>query len=244
MKRIVVLTAALLVAHSTWAEGAPRLEVPAKKPGVLRVVCFGDSITGHRPLRAYQHLYIKYADLLQVALEAHLGAGKAEVLNSGWAGDRTFPKPNERWPGAVGRLDEDLIDLNPDIAVVLISGNDGSKDPEQTAKNLDTIVSRVKQAGIKLLMLKYHPALASPENEAKAWHHLDDHNPAIQAAADKHKVPTLDMGPPMLAAEKQCGRAALCNEKDGVHLKPRGEIVYANAIFIKLKALNWLTIEE
>lgn len=227
------------------ATAAERPAVPAKKADVLRVVCFGDSITGDRPWNrfSYQKHYLKFADLLQLLLEGKRGLGKAEVLNSGWSGDKTSPKPNEGWPGAVGRLDVDLINLQPDIAIVLIGGNDRAKTDEQHAtvqSNLEKIYQRTSAAGIKVLALQYHPALPSKEHQGKGWPLNEYANDLIAAAAAKHNIPVLDMGPSMVAAAEQYGSTAVANAKDGVHLATRGELVFARTIYAKLEALGWI----
>lgn len=223
-----------------------RQQPPPRQEGVLRVVCFGDSITGHHPASrlTYQRRYLKYPDLLQLMLEARLGLDRAEVINSGWAGDRTTPRPVHRWPGAVGRLDADLLDLEPDIAVVLIGGNDAARteaERVETRSNLETIFTRTRKAGIRVLALQYPPALPDPDNEDEGWHHLPKlANPLIAAAAEASGVELCDLGPPVVAAAETHGRAAVADPKDGVHLHPRGEIAYARAIFAELLRQGWV----
>lgn len=232
--------AAVLLLGAARAEEPTRVDVPPKADGTLRIVCFGDSITGYRPYIHYQDRYLKFADLLQRALRRHPDLRAAEVWNAGWAGDRTFPKPNEGWPGAVGRLERDVLDVEPDIAIVLIGGNDGDRDRAGTLTNLTTIVTRIREAGIRLLMLAYHPALPDPAAPEKAWNHLDDNNDLIRKAAGAQDVPTLAMGPPMAAAAAEHPVGAVCNAVDGVHLGPVGEAVYARTILDKLVSLGWV----
>ncbi len=242
--RILAFCFCMFSAGVAAAADAPtsRPVIPPPKPGVLRIVCFGDSITGDRPFKAYQNQYIKFSDLIQMLGEFKLGAGKVEVLNAGWAGDCTYPKPGQSFPGAVGRLQSDVLDIKADIAVVLISGNDAKKtdaDRELTRKNLKDIATRINAAGIKLLMLQYHDCLPAPENAAKGWH-LSAANDLIVEAAASVNAPTLDMNAPMLAAVAIYPRGEIANAIDGVHLNARGEIVFAQAIFAKLVDLGWL----
>jgi len=224
------------------AERPTAVPTPTAEPEALRVVVFGDSLTGHRPGGGHQGQYLKYADLLQLMLEARVGIGRVEMINSGWAGDKTYADPPTQTPGAVARLDRDVIDHEPDIVIVLIGGNDKLADDEarqRTADNLDTIAARLKDAGAKVLMLQYPPAMPNPGAPDKAWD-LAKVNGLIAAAAESHVLPVHDLGPAMNAAAEQHSRTDLVDADDGVHLHPRGEMVFARSIFAELDRLGWV----
>lgn len=234
-----ILFILFLMPSSLWSES---LE---KTAGEFRVVCFGDSITGHRPSERfkYQSNYLKYSDLLELLLSGAHHPIPVKVINSGWAGDMTRPKKNEGWPGALGRLKEDLLVFEPHVAVVLIGGNDPAKTDEQralTQKNLMAIFSQLKAAGVRTLALQYHQAMPAQKNAHKGWKLAEQANAAIARAAEANGFPILDMGPPMEAAAKLHGAKALVDANDGVHLRLRAESVFARAIFEKLKALDWV----
>lgn len=246
-----ILLALVCVVYGGWAWAEEeRPPTPEKAEGVLRVVCFGDSLTGDRPWKrfSYQPHYLKYSDLLGLMLEGRLGVGKAEAFNSGWAGDMTKPKKNEGWPGAAGRVDKDILALKPDIVTILIGGNDRPDTPEKIAEtetNLTAIVQACKKAGIRVLLLKYpaaHPGEVKDKKgnvkKGKGWP-LDLANPVIDAVAAAEGVPTLDLGPPIAAAVKQYPSHEVVNPMDGVHLNKRGELVFARTIFAKLVELKW-----
>ncbi len=209
----------------------------------LKVVCFGDSITGHRPGESYQGTYLKYSDLLGLMLEGRLGVGKAEVINSGWAGDMTCPQKGQSMPGAVDRLKKDALDHDPDIAVVLIGGNDrieSQADRKRTLENLTAIYERLRKADIRVLALQYPPVLPDPNDPSKAWTQIPAKNPLIVRAAKAARVELLDMGLAMKAAAKEFPRSDLADPVDGVHLRPRGEMVFARTIFAELVDLGWV----
>lgn len=215
----------------------------ADAPRPLRIVCFGDSITGDRPGVSYQGQYLKFADLLGLMLEGRLGIGGAEVINSGWSGDTTYPRPDRDMPGAVGRLEQDVLAHRPDIVVVLIGGNDRKRTDEErqvTADNLATILTRLRQAGVRVLVLQYHDALPEDPQDPRAWRHLSANNDLIAAAARAANLPLLEMNGPMQRAADAHPRRELAHPIDGVHLNPRGEITFARAIFAKLLELGWL----
>ncbi len=221
-----------------------RVEPGPKPPGTLRIVFFGDSLTGHRPLRPYRHQYVKFADLVGLLAEAQLGEGKVQVLNTGWAGDKTSPKPSEHWPGGVQRAKRDIADLDPDLVVILFGGNDRPGTAEQvarTTRGLTQIARVARSATPRVLMLLYPDPMPGPEGEGWPLHLA---NPAIRQAARAVDAETLDLGPPMQRAEKRFGRPALANAVDGVHLNPAGEMVYAQAIYRKLEDLGWIQIPD
>lgn len=204
----------------------------------LHVVCFGDSITGNRPGEAYHQHYVKFSDLLELMLEARLGPGQAHVTNAGYAGDSTGQRGDR--PGAVNRLQAQVIDPKPEIAVILIGGNDGDRDRAATAANLDAIFERCQAAGIQVLALQYH-MLADADNPGEAWVHLDDNNDLIATAAAAHGAELLNMAPPMAAAAEAAGNpASVVNQRDRVHLAPGGELVFARSIYHRLAELGWL----
>lgn len=252
---VLVALSAMLLAATAETTTAPAT-APAARP--LRIVCFGDSITGDVPAVPYLDKYVKWTDLLGLMLEAKTGAA-VESLNRGLAGDTTYVKPGIRGGrtfGAVSRVKQDILDAKPDIAVVLIGGNDKKATPEDretTRKNLDQIVSETKAAGIKVLVLQYAvlgpdgvTAATRPAGDPKApdadrtWYHLTGNNDLIAEIAKKHDVPTLELQPAFSQAVKTHPRAELVNTIDGVHLSPRGEMLLARTVFDKLVELGWV----
>lgn len=215
----------------------------------VSIVCLGDSITGDRPGKPYIHLYSKWTDLLQLCIETRTGVGSARVINAGWGGDTTHGKPSGDPPGAVKRLQSDVLDQKPAIAVVLIGGNNfavlKTKPEERGAveeryrADLTDLVTRMRTASIRVLLLQYHEPFAA--DMSAVWTTLDDANPIIAAVAEATQVPTLELAPAFRAArESGVPPEALTNTKDGVHLAPYGEIVVARTVFAKLVELGWL----
>lgn len=213
----------------------------------VTIVCLGDSITGGRPRQAYLHQYLKWSDLLQLAIEARAGTGAARVLNRGWAGDTTAGRPSGDPPGARNRLQADVIDEKPAVAVLLIGGNNFARvtEEERPAReaalrsDLTDMVQRLKAAGIRVLLLQYHEPFAT--DMAKVWTTLDDGNAVIAAVAAEQQVPTLALAP-AFAAARAAGATpeSLTDAKDGVHLAPYGEVVLARTVCAELVRLGWV----
>ena len=206
----------------------------------LKVVCLGDSLTGPSPGETYLDKYIKWADLLQLALESALGRGRVEVLNQGKAGDTST--------GVRQHLDERLLRWQPDLAVILIGANNFSKehagnasDVEVSARfkeDLKEIVGRAKGAGIRVLLLQYPDPKA--ENMEKVWTHGNKGNPVIAEVGREEDVPVLALKPEFDAAAQKQPLACLASPLDGIHLNPGGELVLTRAVVEKLRALGWI----
>lgn len=241
-----ILSVMVVLLAGVWLGSSGRgSENEATESKPLRIVCFGDSLTGNRPGEVYLMHYVKYTDMLGLMLEARVGVGNVKLFNSGWAGDSTRPKPNENWPGARGRVQSDILDHNPDIAIILIGGNNRADTDEKRAQlkeDLTAIVTETQNAGIKVLMLLYPPAMPAEEHKDKGWFHLSEYsNPVIREVAEENEgVALLDLGPPLVAAAEAQGRNQLFNDRDGVHLKPGAEVVFARTIFAKLMELGWV----
>jgi len=239
MRRSLILF--LLIPALAGAEPVPAAPAPEDRP--FRIVCFGDSITGHLPGQAYLHQYLKWTDLLALVLETHLGEGRVEVLNRGYGGDGTSPRGDK--PGAMRRLQAEVLDLKPDVALVLIGGNNFAakdRDPREIAEelrgDLTDMVRRMKEAGVRVLLLQYHAPKAA--DMTKVWSHLDRANPVIAEVAATAEVPTLELAPAFREAERHQPLHALTHPVDGVHLAPYGEIVVARSVFTKLRDLGWV----
>jgi lysophospholipase L1-like esterase len=204
----------------------------------LRVVCLGDSITGPMPGTHYIEHYPKYADMLQLVLETHLGTGNAVVTNCGWAGNGSAQ--------ALARVDTQVLPVKPSIVTVLIGGNDFSDSSpdrkpinDRLRQNLTAIVEKCKAAGAKVLLLQYADPKA--DDMSKVWKHLNEGNPVIAEVAKAEGVPTLELAPAFREAAKTHPLAELASPIDGVHLSPYGEIVIARAIFSKFQELGWVS---
>ena len=187
----------------------------------MRIVCLGDSITGASNRAAS----VKFSDILELLLKARPGSSRATVLNRGVGGDTTAD--------VLARLDRDVVSERPDLVVLLIGYNDslrrGTISLADTEKNLDEIVRRLHEASIEILLLQYHPCLPNPAAPAEAWavSQEDSSRPVIARVAMQHDLPVLDMTPPFEAALQTHRREELVHARDGIHLAPGGELIYA-----------------
>ena len=206
----------------------------------LKVVCLGDSLTGPSPGQTYLDQYIKWSDLLQLALESALGSSRVEVINQGSAGDTSS--------GVLQHLQERLLQWQPNLAVILIGTNNFAKDRASSAsdaqvsaglkEDLKQIVGAAKKAGIRVLLLQYPDPRA--QNMEKVWVHGNKGNPVIAQVGREEGVPVLDLKPHFDAAAQTQSLACLASPTDGVHLNPGGELVLTRAVIEKLRSLGWI----
>lgn len=113
----------------------------------VRVVCFGDSVTG-----VYYHTGSRraYTDMLGIALRQLAPQAKVEMINAGISGNTT--------ENALARIDRDVIAHRPDLVTVMFGLNDMTRVPLETYReNLKTIAARCQAAGSEVM-------LATPNN--------------------------------------------------------------------------------
>ena len=112
---------------------------PLSAAGRPILVCFGDSITAGYGLQTGQ----AYPDALQRDLD---GRGyHYKVDNQGTSGATT--------KDAVVSL-RSILALHPEVVIVEFGGNDGLRGlpPDQTRRNLDTVLTALENAHIKILL--------------------------------------------------------------------------------------------
>lgn len=113
----------------------------------VRVVCFGDSVTG-----VYYHTGSRraYTDMLGIALRQFAPQAKVEMINAGISGHTT--------ENALARIDRDVIAHKPDLVTVMFGLNDMTRVPlEAYRENLKAIVQRCRAVGSEVI-------LATPNN--------------------------------------------------------------------------------
>lgn len=113
----------------------------------VKVVCFGDSVTG-----TYYHTGSRraYTDMLGIALQRVSGRSNVEMINAGISGHTTV--------NALARIDRDVLAHKPDLVTVMFGLNDMTRVPlEDYRANLKTIVRKCRDIGAEVV-------LATPNN--------------------------------------------------------------------------------
>lgn len=179
----------------------------------VTLLAYGDSLTAGYGLAPEQ--------AFPVRLEAWLKARGASVrvINGGVSGDTTA--------GGLARLDWSLSE-KPDAALIALGANDMLRglDPKQAETNLDSIVTRMKDRGIRVMLVGMRAAPNLGPTYVQAFEGL---YPRI---ARKHNLP---LYPFML--DGVAANAGL-NLADGIHPNARGVDVMVERIGPQV--LRWL----
>ncbi|MBX9946789.1 MAG: arylesterase [Reyranella sp.] len=171
----------------------------------VRLAILGDSLAAGYGVKPEQAMPAR----LEAALKA---AGRnVSVINHGVSGDTTA--------GGVDRLDWMLAD-KPDIVLVELGANDALRavDPASAERNLDTIITRLKAAGVTVWLA----GMLAPRNYGPEY--AAQFDGLYRRLADKHGVPLYPFFLDGVAQDPAL------NQADGIHPNPRGVDVVVERI--------------
>jgi len=162
------------------------------------LVCFGDSITAGYGLDSVSQSYPSDLEKLLSARGYHY-----RVVNQGISGNTT--------KDAVARVNS-IVALHPDVVLVEFGGNDGLRglSMEITKKNLDSILSTLQAAHIRVLLV----GISLPPNYGADY--VQSFNAVYRDAAAKHHVALM----PMLYEGVYTVPGAI--QGDGIHPTAKG----------------------
>ncbi|OJX81787.1 arylesterase [Magnetospirillum sp. 64-120] len=176
---------------------AALVNASTKAAAPVTLLALGDSLTAGYGLPATD----SFPSQLQKALQAK---GRAvRVVNAGVSGDTSA--------GGLARLDWALAD-KPQTAIVALGANDGLRglDPAKMEANLDAIVTKLQNAGVKVLLA----GMEAPPNLGP------DYGQAFRGAyarvAERRKVAFYPFFLDGVAANPAL------NQKDGLHPTAQG----------------------
>jgi acyl-CoA thioesterase-1 len=155
MKTALLLISAFFLAHAHAQQPSIDAVVKNLESGArpVRVVCFGDSITG-----VYYHTGSRRAwtDLLGIALKKAWPAAQVEMINAGISGNTTT--------AALARIDRDVLAKKPDLVAVMFGMNDVVRiPPQEYERNLTTIADRCAQAGAAVVFCTPNSVVENPQ---------------------------------------------------------------------------------
>ncbi|MCP4327648.1 MAG: arylesterase [Alphaproteobacteria bacterium] len=178
----------------------------------VRILVLGDSLSAGYGLPAEATFPAKLEDALR-------GQGvAAEVLNAGVSGDTTA--------GGRARLGWALGD-DPDIVIVELGGNDGLRgiDPEETYRNLDAILARLRAAEVGILFT----GMYAPPNMGREYG--DAYRAVFERLAAEHAVDFYPFFLDGVAAEPEL------NQNDGIHPNEKGVDIIVERILPAVTAV-------
>lgn len=195
MPRLFNMMLALALAAAT---------LPAAAADPVRLMILGDSLTAGYGLPA--------EDAFPARLEAALDeeGRPVEVLNAGVSGDTTA--------GGLARLDWALAE-EPTHVLVELGANDGLRglDPAMTERNLDAIIRRLQEAGVKVMLA----GMYAPPNLGREYG--EAFNGIYPRLAEKYDIPLYPFFLEGVAT------MAELNQGDGIHPNARGvEVLVEN----------------
>jgi acyl-CoA thioesterase-1 len=199
-RRFIVSLLVAIAAGSLIAQSRPVL------------VCYGDSITagyGLKPGRAY-------SDFLQQKLDAN--GYRYKVINQGTSGATT--------KDAVANLHSMML-LHPEIVIVEFGGNDGLRGlpPDQTRRNLDTVLTTLEAAHVKILLA----GITLPPNYGGDYIHAFEQ--VFRDLAAQHQIAFVPM------IYKDLAHVPGTIQEDGIHPTAKGSQIVADTLFPALKPL-------
>ncbi len=170
-----------------------------------RIVAFGDSLTAGLGVSADE----SYPAQLQQRLDAlryHY-----RVINAGVSGDTTA--------GGLRRVPW-VLNSKPDIVILELGGNDGLRglSLDQTRSNLDQILQRLQQAGVKVVLA----GMKLPPNYGNEY--TADFETLYQALAKQYRLPLIPFFLEGVAA------SATLNQADGIHPTKEGYTIIAEQV--------------
>lgn len=188
-----------------------------------RVVIYGDSITEQRLYSRYmqQYVYCRYPEL------------KVKFFNAGWGGDTAG--------GALGRLERDVLSLNPTVVTLFFGMNDGGYKPLEPAtvtayrNGMEGIIKALQAKSIRVIV--FTPGCVDYDKNKNLG--TADYNKTLEALAgvckelaEQYKCDFVDVHHPMVRfqAEQKEKQAAFSMIPDSVHPNPAGHIVMARTM--------------
>ena len=176
------------------------------------LVCYGDSITAGYGLRSGQ----AYPDALQRDLDNR--GYHYKVINQGVSGATT--------KDAVASL-RSLLTLHPDAVIVEFGGNDGLRGLPlaQTRRNLDTILTALESAHIKILLA----GITLPPNYGGEY--IESFEQLFRELAAKHHTAFVPM------IYKDMVNVSGTIQPDGIHPTPKGSELIAKTLMPALTPL-------
>lgn len=171
----------------------------------LRITILGDSLTAGYGLAAKDAFPVQLEQALQAA------GHNVAVINAGVSGDTTA--------GGLARLDWALAD-RPQIVILELGANDALRGlpPEQTRQNLETIINRLQEKRIAVLLT----GMRSPRNFG--FIHYNKFDRIFPELAEQHNVAFYPFFLEGVATVRRY------NQTDGIHPNPDGVKVIVQGI--------------
>ena len=170
---------AILNPVSTWADESKQFRKRLSSGDPVRIVCFGDSVTG-----LYYHTGRRrtYTDMLGIALRKAVPNAKVSMINAGISGNTAV--------AGLKRLERDVLSKKPDLVTVMFGLNDMvRRSLGQYRKNLEEIVTRCRAANVQVILCTPN---AVTDTSSRPTSKLIQFCRFMREVAKQHRVPLCD----------------------------------------------------
>lgn len=188
-----------------------------KAEGAVRVVCFGDSVTG-----LYYHTGGRrtYTDMLGIALRTAYPGADVSTINAGISGNTTRD--------ALARIDRDVLSHKPTLVTVMFGLNDMTRVPlDEYRANLIEIVNRCRAAGAEVLLCTPNNVITTPERPVERLLTFCDE---VRACGRRLDVPVCDVYAALESRREHDPLAWRLGMSDQIHPNMNGHQRIAEAI--------------
>ncbi len=195
-----------------------RVSVRLAEGAAVKIVCFGDSITG-----VYYHTGARrsWCDLLGIALAKIHPLAQVQMINAGISGNDTA--------AALKRMEHDVLRHAPDLVVVMFGMNDvRSQTPESFRRNLGDIVDRAQRGGAEVLLLT--PNAIGSEDPVRPPARLREYAQMVRDVARERSLPLVDtysVYAAVLATDRRAWERLM---SDNIHPNMRGHKIFAEEV--------------
>lgn len=199
---------------STASEVTKRL-LSGSEP--VRVVCFGDSVTG-----LYYHTGGRraYTDLLGIALRRLCPRADVTTINAGISGHTTRD--------ALARIDKDVLAHNPSLVTVMFGLNDMTRVPlDEYRINLKTIIEKCRGVGAKVVLCTPNSVITTGSRPVEK---LEQYCEVVREVAAEMNVALCDTYAAYQALREQDSLAWRLLMSDEIHPNHDGHKVIAEQI--------------
>ncbi len=178
---MIAVSAALLsgLCQSPAASQMASLTAKLNSGQPVRIVCFGDSVTG-----LYYHTGGRrtYTDMLGLALRKAIPKADISLHNAGISGNTAL--------AGLKRIERDVLKMKPDLVTIMFGLNDMTRRPlDQYRKNLEEIVAKCRAAGSQVLLCTPNAVI---DTSSRPTAKLVQYCAVIREIAQAAKVPLCD----------------------------------------------------
>lgn len=217
--RMFVFSAGLLVsvAPAFSQVTPPRISDMLDRGDPVRIVCFGDSITG-----VYYHTGGKraYPEMLEIALKRIYPKAKVQVINAGISGHNTRH--------ALARIERDVLKHEPQLVTVMFGMNDLVGVPLTEFKaNMEKLIARCRDAKAEVLLCTQNAVLDGTGRTNKK---LDEYSAMIRNIAKEHKLAVADCNQAYVDVRSKNAREFRLLMSDEIHPNMDGHKLFAEVI--------------